>query len=133
MKATVADGFRDWVGLLLLAIGWNADIHAWVGGVIMAMGGASLARAWRPERDMTELWAVIGGAFFAAHLAGTACLWLAPEWPVQTVMALTGFFSRWVIKLLLDIAEKASGKGSVLVDRGIDHFLPGGEHKGMDE
>lgn len=128
MKDAVIGGseeaFRNWVGLMLLAIGWNAPIHEWIGGTIMAMGGASIARAWRPERDRGELWAVIGGAVFASHIVGALCLRFAPDWPIPIVMALSGFLSRMAIRLVLDVAERISGRGSRIADRVIDRVLP---------
>lgn len=125
---SVVDGsehvFRDWFGLVLLAIGWNAPMHEWLGGMVMAIGGASIARAWRPERDRGELWAVIGGAVFASHIAGAICLRLYPEWPIPIVMAIAGFLSRIAIRLVLDVADRVGGKGARIADRVIDRVLP---------
>lgn len=125
MKESAADAFRDWIGLLLIAIGWNAPASAWFGGMLMGLGGASVARAWRKERDDMELWAVLGGGFFFSFMAGAAAIHFAPEIPVQMVMGLAGFFSRFGIKLALDVAEKMSGKGGRIADRVIDRVLPG--------
>jgi hypothetical protein len=134
LKAAIVEGaegaFRDWIGLALLAIGWQAEVSAWLGGVIMAMGGASLSRAWKPERDRTELWAVIGGAFFVAHITGALCLSLVPDWPIQIIMAAAGFFSRFAIRLALDVAEKIGGKSGRIADRVIDTVLPDDDGKG---
>lgn len=124
----VVDGaehlFRDWVGLLLVAIGWNAPVSAWFGGVIMAMGGASLARAMRPERDKAELWAVLGTAFFVAHMAGAVALLVQPGWPVQLIMGVAGLLSRFALRLVLDVADRLSGKGARVADGLIERVLP---------
>lgn len=130
MKQATADAFRDWVGIVLLALGWNAPVGAFFGGMLMGMGGASVARAFSKERDDIELWRVLWGGFFFTFMAGALTSYFAPEWPVQAVMGVAGFVSRFGIKLSLDVAEKISGKGSRIADRVIDTVIPGEDGKG---
>lgn len=124
MKESAADAFRDWVGIMLLAIGWNAPASAFFGGMLMGLGGASVARAWRRERDDMELWAVLGGGFFVSFIAGAMSVHFAPDWPVQIVMGLAGFFSRFGIKFALDAANSISGKGGKVGDHLSKKLLP---------
>lgn len=117
MKDSTAEVFREWMGLILLAIGWNAQASAFFGGMLMGLGGASVARAWRRERNDVELWRVIWGGFFVTFLAGLIAAHFAPNWPVQIVMGVAGFFSRFAIKFFLDAAERVGGKGAKAGDK----------------
>ncbi len=118
---------RDWLTLALAALGVNFHAHEWLGGMLLALAMASLARHLEPERDRRELYLVFLTAFLVAHL--TAVLWvsLAPEtWtiPKQIPMALSGFASRRIVGIALRIITRIEDRTEDLVDRGIDRVLP---------
>lgn len=124
-KEQVADHARDWMTWGLAGLGVTLAAHEWVGGILLAMAGATFAMKAEPEKDRRELWAVIGGAFFVAHLAALVAIRYAPDLPVQVVMALAGFFSRFVIRFALRLAGVVEGKADRIAERAIDRVLPG--------
>jgi len=121
---------KDFLTWVLLGLGVTFAAQEWVGGMFLAMAGATFAIKAQPERDKVELWAVLGGAFIVAHVAAMVSFRFWPEWPVQIVMASAGFFSRYIIRFLLRVAGLIEGKADKIVDRAIDRVLPGDDGKG---
>lgn len=122
-----AEHAKDFVTWLFLGLGVTFAAQAWVGGMFLALAGATFAIKAQPERARVELWAVLGGAFIVAHVAAMLSFRLWPDWPVQIVMAGAGFFSRYIIRFMLRVAGIVEGKADQIVDRTIDRVLPGGK------
>lgn len=125
-----ADMFRNAFGWLLLALGVTFAQEAWIGGILLAMAGASFAIQFQPEKTRVELWSVIAGAFIVAHIAGTLSVRVWPDFPVQIVMCLAGVFSRYIARLAFKVAGKTEGKADQISDRLIDRVFPGNDGKG---
>ena len=124
-----ADHVKDSLTWLLAGLGVTFAAQAWVGGMLLALAGATFAIRFQPERDKVELWSVVGGAFLVAHVAGTLAVRWSPEAPVQIVMAGAGFFSRYIIRLALRIAGRVESRADRIADRAIDKVLPGNDRK----
>ena len=124
VKDQIADHAKDWLTLALAGLGITFAPHEWIGGLFLALAGASLARHMEPEQDRRELWAVMVAAFLASHLAALlAQVWI-PAWPVQIVMLGTGFFSRRVTRFALRVAGLVEERGDDLADKIVDRFIP---------
>lgn len=120
-----ADVFRNSIGWLLLALGVTFAQEAWIGGMLLAMAGASFAIQFQPERTKVEFWSVIAGAFIVAHIAGMLSVRIWPDAPVQMVMCIAGIFSRYIARLAFKVAGKTEGKADQIADKLIDRVLPG--------
>lgn len=122
-----AEIFRNSMGWLLLALGVTFAQEAWIGGMLLAMAGASFAIQFQPEKTKVEFWSVIAGAFIVAHIAGMLSVRLWPDAPVQMVMCIAGIFSRYIARMAFKVAGKTEGKADQIADKLIDHVLPEGK------
>ena len=131
MKDGVIVAFKDWMGLALLGIGIQIPAHHFLGGLVLALSGASFARAFAPEQNRAELWVVLLGAFLVAVATASVSPLLLPGWPVQVLMMAGGFLSRYIAGSILRMAGVVEKRATRIVDRGIDMVLPGkdGEDK----
>lgn len=125
-----AEIFRNSVGWLLLALGVTFSQEAWIGGMLLAMAGASFAIQFQPEKTKVEFWSVIAGAFIVAHIAGMLSVRIWPDAPVQMVMCIAGIFSRYIARMAFKVAGKTEGKADQIADKLIDHVLPEGKEDG---
>lgn len=124
MKDQIADHARDWLTLALAGLGITFAPHEWIGGLFLALAGASYARHIEPEQDRRELWAVMVAAFIASHAAAIAVQRWAPELPLQLVMLGAGFFSRRATRWALRFAGLIEERGDRIADRVVDRILP---------
>lgn len=131
MKDSAIVAFKDWVGLLLAGIGIGVPMHHFLGGLVLAIAGASFARAFSPEQDERELWVVFLGAAFMSIIAAMLAQIYLPDWPVQLIMAAAGFFSRYIARFTLRAAGMVEKRTDRIVDGAIEKLLPGvgGEDK----
>lgn len=132
MNDQAAHMAKDWLTLLFAGLGITFLPHDWIGGMFLALAGASLARAWEPEQDRRELWAVMVAAFLTSHIAGILAHRYIPDFPVQIVMAATGFLSRRVVRFLMRLVGLIEARSDTIADRLIDRVLPGND-KGDDK
>lgn len=124
MRAAAEYVMKDWLGLLFAGLGITFAPHQWLGGMFLALAGASVARHFDPERDRRELWVVFLTAFVVSHLAAIiAHLWL-PGWPVQLVMAASGFGSRRLARFASRFLDRIEARAADVADRGLDRILP---------
>lgn len=124
MKDQLADHAKDWLTLLLAGLGISFAPYEWIGGMFLALAAAAFAMRSDPEQDQRELWLVLLGAFLASHLSAMAAHWWMPAFPVQVVMAGTGFLSRRLTRFALRLAGLVEARSETIVDRTVDHFLP---------
>lgn len=124
MKEQVADHAKDWLTLAFAGLGITFAPHEWIGGLFLALAGASYARHIEPEQDARELWAVMVAAFIASHAAALAVQRWAPELPLQLVMLGAGFFSRRATRWALRFAGLIEARGDRIADRVVDRILP---------
>lgn len=125
-----ADVFRNATGWLFLALGVTFAPEAWLGGMFLAMAGASFAIQFQPEKTKVEFWSVIAGAFIVAHIAGSVSARVWPDVPVQIVMMIAGIFSRSIARVVFKVAGRAEDKADKIADRMIDRVLPDDDGKG---
>ena len=124
MKDALADQSKDWLTLLLAGLGFSLNPHEWLGGMFLALAGASLARHWQPERDRQELWAVMLAAFLVSHAAALAVQAWHFAWPIQIVMLGAGFASRYATRFALRMIGRIETRTDTIADRVIDRVLP---------
>lgn len=129
MREVVADHARDWLTLALAGLGITFAPHEWIGGMFLALAGASYARHIEPEQDRRELWAVMVAAFIASHAAAMMAHQWYPGMPVQLVMLGAGFFSRRVTRWALRFAGLVEDRGDVIAGRALNKFLPDDDPK----
>lgn len=129
MREVVADHARDWLTLALAGLGITFAPHEWIGGMFLALAGASYARHIEPEQDRRELWAVMVAAFIASHAAAIFVQRWYPGMPVQLVMLGAGFFSRRATRWALRIAGLVEARGDVVAGRVVDRLLPPDDRK----
>lgn len=125
VKDIVADHAKDWTTLALAGLGISFAPYEWVGGILLAIAGATFAMRSEPEQDQRELWLVILGAFLASHLAGIVSNRTFPGFPVQVAMFAAGFFSRRLTRFALRFAGMLENKSDKIADRVIDTLMPG--------
>lgn len=125
MKDVLADHVKDWTTLALAGLGISFAPYEWVGGMLLAIAGATFAMRSEPEQDQRELWLVILGAFLASHLAGIVSNRTFPGFPVQVAMFAAGFFSRRLTRFALKFAGMLEKKSDKIADRVIDTLMPG--------
>lgn len=118
------DHLKDWLTLLLAGLGVTYAPHEWIGGILLALAGAAFAMRADPEQDVRELWLVLLGAFLAAHIAGMFSVRYFPDFPVQSVMAVTGFFSRRITRFGLRLAGMVESRSDQIAGRLVDKYLP---------
>lgn len=125
LKDVLADHVKDWTTLALAGLGISFAPYEWVGGMLLAIAGATFAMRSEPEQDQRELWLVILGAFLASHLAGIVSNRTFPGFPVQVAMFAAGFFSRRLTRFALKFAGMLEKKSDKIADRVIDTIMPG--------
>ncbi len=124
MKETFIDHLKDFLTMALIGLGISLPAHDYIGGMFLALAGATFALRADPERDERELWVTILGAFLVSHLAAIVATRYAPGVPVQLVMASAGFASRRIVRWTyraLGVVEKRADR---ITDRLIDSVLP---------
>lgn len=124
MRDLAAEHAKDWLTLLLAGLGISFAPHEWIGGMFLALAGAAFAMRTDPEQDQRELWLVLLGAFLASHIAAIAANAYIPEFPIQIVMAATGFFSRRLTRFALRLAGMVEDRSDKIADRVIDRVFP---------
>jgi hypothetical protein len=124
VKETFIDHLKDFLTMALIGLGISLPAHDYIGGMFLALAGATFALRADPERDERELWVTILGAFLVSHLAAIVATRYAPGVPVQLVMASAGFASRRIVRWTyraLGVVEKRADR---ITDRLIDSVLP---------
>jgi drug/metabolite transporter (DMT)-like permease len=130
MKDILADHAKDWLTTFFLGLGITFAPHEWVGGLFLAFAGAAFAMRSDPEQDVRELWLVLLGAFLASHLAALGSHAFFPDFPIQVVMAVSGFFSRRITRFALRMAGMVESRSDRIADRLIDRILPANDKNG---
>lgn len=124
MKDTFIDHLKDFLTLALIGLGISLPAHDYVGGMFLALAGATFALRADPERDERELWVTILGAFLVSHLAAIVASRYAPGVPVQLVMASAGFASRRIVRWTYRALGVVERRADRITDRLIDRVLP---------
>lgn len=125
MQSTMEGYLRDWFLTLMTGLGVTFAWNEWVGGLFLAVAGATIAFHSDPERDNRERVMVYVTALFVAHIAGIISHRLFDEWPPQFAMCAAGFFSRKIIRLALRVAGLVEARGDRIADGLLDRYLPG--------
>ena len=133
MKATIARTVgenaesivRDPLTLILTGLGISFAPHEYLGGLFLALAGASIASAMNRDQDRRRFWLVMLTAVFISHLAAMGAESIWPELPFQLVMALSGFGSRYLVKMMLRVFGLLEERADRVADRIVDRILPG--------
>lgn len=115
---------RDPLTLILTGLGISFAPHEYLGGLFLALAGASIASAMNRDHDRRSFWLVMLTAIFVSHLAamGAEAIW--PSLPFQLVMAIAGFGSRYLVKVALRAFGLLEERSDKIADRLVDKILP---------
>lgn len=128
MSQTLSDAtesvLRDPLTLLLTGLGITFHPYEYLGGLFLALAGASLASVLNKDKDRRSFWLVMLSAFFVAHIAVLVVTSFWPGISVQLVMAAAGFGSRYAARLALRVFGLIEERGDKIADRIVDKVLP---------
>lgn len=132
MKATIARTVgenaesivRDPLTLILTGLGISFAPHEYLGGLFLALAGASIASAMNRDQDRRRFWLVMLTAVFISHLAAMGAESIWPTLPFQLVMALAGFGSRYLVKMMLRVFGLLEERADKVADKIVDRILP---------
>lgn len=115
---------RDWLTLLLTGLGISFLAHEYIGGLFLALAGASIAAHFDDETDRKAFWLVMLVAFFVSHLAAIGAqaygLGLSP----QVVMGCAGFASRFATRTALRVLGLLEKRSDKIADHIVDRVFP---------
>ena len=116
--------FKSPLNLVLAGLGITFAPHEYIGGLLLALAGASIASSMNKDQDRRGFWLVMLTAVFVSHLSamGAAALW--PTLPFQLVMAIAGFGSRYIVKVALRAFGLIEDRSDKIADRLVDRILP---------
>lgn len=119
MRDLMMDLGHNWVGWLWLGLGISISPHEFLGGLIIALGVASLLSGRRVEGR--QLFVSLLSACILAILV--SIVWGAAEihWPPQIGMAAAGVLGRPIAGLLVKFQDRVEYRATELSDRVIDH------------
>ena len=128
MKETViaqTEGIaRDWLTLLLTGLGISFLAHEYIGGLFLALAGASIAAHFDDDTDRKAFWLVMLVAFFVSHLAAIGAqaygLGLSP----QVVMGVAGFASRFATRTALRVLGLLEKRSDKIADHIVHRVFP---------
>lgn len=115
---------RDWLTLLLTGLGISFLAHEYLGGLFLALAGASIAMHFDKDTDRRAFWAVMLVAFFVSHLAAIGAQTWRPEWSPQFVMAAAGFASRYATRTALRVLGLLEKRSDKIADHIVDRVFP---------
>lgn len=120
---------RDPLTLVLTGLGITFAPHEYLGGLLLALAGASIASAMNRDQDRRRFWLIMLTALFISHLAamGAGSIW--PTLPFQLVMALAGFGSRYLVKMMLRVFGILEERSDKIADRIVDRVFPDDKEK----
>jgi hypothetical protein len=124
---------RDPLTLVLTGLGISFAPHEYLGGLLLALAGASIASAMSREQDRRRFWLVMLTAIFISHLAAIGAESVWPSVPFQLVMALSGFGSQYLVKIMLRTFGLLEERSDKLADRIIDRIIPGNDKDGGEK
>ena len=131
----IGASLRDWLALVLIALGIKFSGDVYIGGLFLALAGAAISRAWEREialkaghplerESSGRFWLVVLTAFFVSLLVAIMINANYPDWSVQACMAVAGFASRRLVYLSLNVLEHLNRRGNRVADRLLDKILP---------
>ncbi|WP_347139985.1 hypothetical protein [Paracoccus sp. SSK6] len=116
---------RDWLSLLLIGLGITFSPGSYIGGMFLALAGASLATTLDSESRRLGIFGTLIAAFFISHVAVIVTIHFFHTWSPQLVMATSGFASRYIARFFLRLLQRIETRSDELSDRVIDRFAPG--------
>lgn len=118
MRDLMMDLGTNWMGWLWIGLGVSVSPHEFFGGLIIALGIASLLSGRRVEGR--QLFVSLLSACILATLISIG--WGAAElhWPPQIGMAVAGVLGRPISGLLVKFQDRVEYRGGELSDRVID-------------
>lgn len=118
----------DWLALILAGVGVTLWPHVYIGGLLLALAAAAVARSLEPEANRGEFWVVLGTAALLASVVAsvfpTEMTWGQLTVAVQVKMAVTGFLSRSIARMAMRLTGMIEARGDTIADRILDRFLP---------
>lgn len=115
---------RDWVTLALFGLGVTFSAEQYVGGMLLALAGASLATRIDSESRRLGIFGTLVAAFFISHITVIGVHAFRPEWPLQAIMGISGFASRYIARLLLRFLQRVETRSDKISDSVINRVFP---------
>lgn len=115
---------RHPLNLVLAGLGITFAPHEYLGGLFLALAGASIASSMNRDQDRRGFWLVMLTAIFVSHLAAMAAEAIWPGVPFQLVMSIAGFGSRYLVKIALRAFGLIEERSDKIADRIVDRVLP---------
>lgn len=125
MQPMIESALRDWTFLITTGLGISFAPNVWLGGLFLALAGASMAFRHDPERDTRERWSVFVTAAVIAHIVAIIAHWAKPEFPPQLAMFVAGIMSRRIVRFFFKLADRLEHRSDTIADRLVDRVLPG--------
>ena len=120
---------RDPLSLILAGMGITLAPYEYLGGIVLALAGASIASAMSKETDKRSFWAVMLTAVFIS----TVMIQVAGSYPIgiptPLLMSLSGFGSRPIAKFLLKTFGVFEKRSDILAEKIADKVLPDDDSK----
>lgn len=116
--------FPDWVVVLVASIGITYPAHHWMGGMLLAIAGASVAFKHDPERNTREVISTYITACVIAHIASIIVYWWLPDFMPQITMFITGMMSRRIVRFVFRLADNIESRSNTIAGRLINKILP---------
>lgn len=124
-KEVAADTAKDWLFLLLAGLGITLAWNQFLGGLVLAMAAAAIARNQIPKEQRTgTVWSAMGMAVLLAVIAAGVISWREINFiPAPLAMCLVGFASRAIIRTVTKMIGRVEERADDIVDAGIDRVL----------
>ncbi len=126
---SITDMLGNWLVLLLAGLGLSIAVNQFLGGLLLALAMAGVARRADPNRGRGI---GVTTAFTAAVLSIVAAMTVeAMSWPVPLplVMGVVGFFSRNLVSIAVRFGSRVEERQDELIDRVVDSVVPGEDDK----
>lgn len=133
MQQIAWHNIRDAIAWCLAAFGISAEVHVFLGGLFLGFAAGYLAAIWMPENERRELRLMLFTALTFSIFVAILHPFTFPDFPLQAAMAISGFFSRYVVAILLKISGRTMIRSNDVADGLIEKFVPTTKKKEEDK
>lgn len=115
---------RDWLSLALIGLGITFPPGSYLGGLFLALAGASLATTLDSESRRLGIFGTLAAAFFISHMMVIVSQHFMPSLSPQMVMAVSGFASRYIARVCLRVLQRVETRSDAIGDHLVSRFVP---------
>lgn len=116
---------RNWIALGLAGLGLTISDQEYIGGVLVALAMAGVARRVDIRSGATKI--TISAAFTAVLFSTMAVgiiEWMEWDFPLWIAMGLVGFFSRPLARMMFKTGVQVEERRGGIVEAGLDRIVP---------